>query len=193
MMDKHKVFLIIGRTASGKTSMCKEMEVRLGLRTLMSYTDRPMRETEKNGNCDHTFVTQEEADIMLKDMSKVIAYTTSIEDGYRRFATIDQLQGADLYIIDPNGVDTLKLCKNPALKDIEFIEIYVRVPYQKAKENAKRRKHTESDFITRYNQESKQFAEYEKRQAFKYHILNDTTIDVACDKLERIIRKELAL
>lgn len=192
-MDKHKVFLIIGRTASGKTSMCKEMETRLGLHTLMSYTDRPMRETEKKGRCDHTFVTKEEADMLLKDTSKVIAYTTSIEDGYRRFATIDQLQNADLYIIDPNGVDTLKLCKNPVLGNMEFVEIYVRVPYQKAKENAKRRKHTESDFTTRYEQESKQFAEYEKRQAFRYHILNDTTLEDACDKLERIIRKELEL
>ena len=125
--------------------MCKEMEARLGLHTLMSYTDRPMRETEKKGRCDHTFVTKEEADMLLKDTSKVIAYTTSIEDGYRRFATIDQLQNADLYIIDPNGVDTLKLCKNPVLENMEFVEIYVRVPYQKAKENAKRRKHTESD------------------------------------------------
>ena len=129
----------------------------------------------------------------LKDTSKVIAYTTSIEDGYRRFATVDQLQNADLYIIDPNGVDTLKLCKNPVLENMEFVEIYVRVPYQKAKENAKRRKHTESDFTTRYEQESKQFAEYEKRQAFRYHILNDTTLEDACDKLERIIRKELEL
>ena len=71
-MDKHKVFLIIGRTASGKTSMCKEMEARLGLHTLMSYTDRPMRETEKNGNRDHTFITKEEADMLLKDTENLL-------------------------------------------------------------------------------------------------------------------------
>ena len=42
----HKLFCIIGRTGSGKSTLVKKAANELGLKILKSYTTRPMRESE---------------------------------------------------------------------------------------------------------------------------------------------------
>lgn len=185
-MSKHKVFLIVGRTASGKTSLAKEASKKLNLKLLKSYITRPMRNGEI-ADADHTFIEPDKVDL-YKD--RMIAYTDKI-DQYVRFATIDQLLDSDLYIIDPSGIDYLRTCKFKELKDIELIEIYIRVPYTKAIHYALKRGDSLDAFQQRYDSESKQFSYYEHHQQLKYHILNDGDFNDTYNKLENIIKKEL--
>ena len=186
---KHKVFLFIGRTASGKSTLSKAVANKLGLNILKSYTDRPMRDGETVESADHVFVSEEYADWLLAN-EKVIAYTDSIGDGYRRFATLNQLLESDIYIIDPVGVDYLK--NNLNNNDIEFVEIYIRVPYTDIQTYAKTRGDNFELFLERYKHESEQFDPYEKAKTFHYHILNDGSLEDSIDTLTRIITKELA-
>lgn len=177
-----KKFLIIGRTASGKSTITRLAAEQLGLKVLKSYCTRPPRKGEHDS--DHIFVAPEDVE---KYRDRMIAYTDKIDE-YIRFATLDQLEEADFYIIDPVGIEYLKSLNIP---DMKFIEIYIRVPTMDLAKRALRRGDTTTQFDKRFYEENKQFTDYEKAQKFQYHILNNTTINEAVVKLCNIVSKEL--
>lgn len=187
---KHTVFLIIGRTAVGKSTLSKEVAKNMNLKILKSYTDRPMRDGETLEDADHIFLNKDQADHILAN-EKIIAYTDSIGDGYRRFATLNQLMESDIYIIDPVGVKELKSCSLSEMKDINLVEIYIRTPHFLAKEQAQKRGDELTYYYKRHQQESAQFDEYEKEKTFHYHLLNDGALGTSVNDLTRIMSKEL--
>ena len=176
-------FLIIGRTSSGKSSIAKGLCERFGFKQVKSMATRPKRKNEENEeNCDHYFVTDEEFDI---EEEKGLAAYTEINN-YRYATTFEELDKSNIYVIDPNGAQNLKqTCSDK----YNFIEIYIRVPFNTAKMRFKQRGGTEAEFKRRYDQENAQFKEYEDKQLFDYHILNDGTIEEAVDKACGIINK----
>lgn len=184
---KHKVFLIVGRTASGKTKLAHEVCSRLGLKLLKSYTTRPMRGNEDFNNCDHIFIDSSD---VSKYKNRMVAYT--VINNIEYFSTIDQLLESDVYIIDPVGIDYLHTSKLPELNNIDFIEIYIRVPKSMNRRLAVQRGDNIENFTMRYKDESEQFDYYEKHQQFKYHVLNNSTFEEVANKLESIIRRELS-
>ena len=72
-----------------------------------------------------------------------------------------------------------------------MVEIYIRVPTMELAKRAKKRGDKMTDFDKRYYEENEQFTEYEKEQKFKWHVLNNTTIDDAVNKLCSIVDKEI--
>lgn len=175
-------FLIIGRTASGKTSIAKAVCEKLGLNQVISYTTRPRRTKEKD--CvDHIFITEEDVE---KYQNDIVAYTEI--NGYKYFTTYDVLDKSDVYIIDPIGVDNLKLKCGDQYK---FIEIYIRVPKTIAFDRAKQRGDKVKDFKTRYETEDTEFREYEHRCTFHYHLRNDRPFEESVEKVCTWIEEEL--
>lgn len=67
-----KLFCIMGKSASGKDTIFKQLvqDKELGLKTVVSYTTRPMREGEQNG-VEYHFVTGQKLE-ELKKAGKVI-------------------------------------------------------------------------------------------------------------------------
>jgi guanylate kinase len=63
-----KIFYIMGKSASGKDTIYKEVSAYFSgvLRTLISYTTRPIREGEKDG-VEYFFVTKEKADEFARE------------------------------------------------------------------------------------------------------------------------------
>ena len=114
-------FLFIGRTASGKSSIAKEVCRRLGLKQVKSYTTRPKREGETEENSAHYFVTKDDFEFIMSDsqVNNGIAAYTEI-NGYEYCTTIDILDDSDIYVIDPDGVEYLK---NHCTNKYDFIEI----------------------------------------------------------------------
>jgi len=53
------LIVIVGESASGKTTFAKALEIEQGYKRVVTYTTRPPREGEKNG-IDYFFVTEEE-------------------------------------------------------------------------------------------------------------------------------------
>ena len=68
----HKVFCIIGRTASGKSTIVNAVAKAMKLKVLKSYTTRARRKNEVGNNCDHTFIS---ADDVSKYVDDMVAYT----------------------------------------------------------------------------------------------------------------------
>ena len=90
------IFLIVGCSGSGKTTVVKQLEQKYGLKSIPSYTTRPKRHDNETG---HIFVTDEEFD----NLTGFIGYTEFA--GNRYGAVLDQVETNDLYIIDPKGVE----------------------------------------------------------------------------------------
>lgn len=64
----HTVYCIIGRTASGKSTITRLAANKLGMTILKSYTTRNKRKGEEI-NSDHIFISEKEKD--LSDISEI--------------------------------------------------------------------------------------------------------------------------
>ena len=89
------IVLLVGKSGTGKTAICAELEEHFGWKQISSYTTRPKRSEEETG---HTFVTEEEFD----KLQNMCAYTKFAN--YRYCATQEQVDESDIYVIDPAGV-----------------------------------------------------------------------------------------
>ena len=92
------LYLLVGKSASGKTTIAEYLEKEKGMTSLQSYTTRPPR---YEGEVGHTFISDEEYDILDNRIAEV-EY-----NGYRYCSTQQQLDDAEVYVIDPLGVETL--------------------------------------------------------------------------------------
>lgn len=92
------IFLIVGASGSGKDTVTNLLCERYGYSRIKSYTTRPSRGTETD-EASHIFVSDAE----FEELKDLVAYTQF--DGFRYCATAEQVEKADLYIIDPKGVE----------------------------------------------------------------------------------------
>lgn len=95
------LIILIGRSGAGKTSVAEYLHKKYGWLQVESYTTRPKRSADEIG---HRFVTEAEFDEIPKDEIKgYMEYR-----GYRYGATKEQLDEANMYVVDPGGYETLK-------------------------------------------------------------------------------------
>ncbi len=92
------LFLITGPSGSGKTTLCDQLCTISWLKSVESYTTRKPRYEGERG---HIFV-ESYVDWLKTHPAPVAAYTKFDNNEY--WTTIQQLEEADLYVIDPAGV-----------------------------------------------------------------------------------------
>lgn len=160
-MSNHKLFCIMGESASGKDTLTNRLCNETGLKQIISYTTRHRR----NGEGDtHIFVD----DSMYEQMQDKLAAYTEI-NGAKYWTTLDQLYDNDVYIIDPNGLKTLE---DLGLKDIDLCSIYINVPLDIRMYRAMNRGDELSTFLARTTDEAKQFITMKSYGGFDYAISN---------------------
>lgn len=93
------IFMIMGPSGVGKTTLVNELAKRYGYRVVESYTTRPRRTPDETG---HTFVSDNEFD----KLEKLVAYTEFA--GHRYGVPQAMIEENDLYVIDPAGVRFFK-------------------------------------------------------------------------------------
>jgi len=143
--------LIIGRTASGKDTLA-HMLCRKGLTQVLSATTRPPR---YDGENTHRFISVEEA----AATTGKVAVTHIAGNEY--FATRDDVETHDIYIIDPAGLYML----TKAMPDYPFVVVYVRTDRESAKKRFLARttsETAENDWEKRISSEDRQFSEFEE-------------------------------
>ena len=160
-MSNHKLFCIMGETASGKDTLTKKLCEDTGMRAIVSYTTRPRRTNEGD---THIFVD----DSVYEQMKDNLAAYTEI-NGFRYWTTIEQIYDNDIYIIDPNGLETLE---NLGLEDIDLCSIYINVPIDVRLERALYRGDSLEDFFSRNKSEMRQFIQMKAAGGFDYAISN---------------------
>ena len=92
------LFLFVGRSASGKTTIADILEQKYGHKQVYSYTTRPARH---DGEIGHVFVSEEE----FSNLGELVAYTEY--NGYKYGTTAEQLDECSIYVVDVPGVETL--------------------------------------------------------------------------------------
>ena len=160
-MSNHKLFCIMGETASGKDTLTKKLCEDTDMKAIVSYTTRPRRTNEGD---THIFVD----DSVYEQMKDNLAAYTEI-NGFRYWTTIEQIYDNDIYIIDPNGLETLE---NLGLEDIDLCSIYINVPIDIRLERALYRGDSLEDFFSRNKSEMRQFIQMKAAGGFDYAISN---------------------
>lgn len=162
-MSNHKLFCIMGETASGKDTLTKKLCEDTGMKAIVSYTTRPRRTNEGD---THIFVDDSVYE-QMKSEDKIAAFTEI--NGNKYWSTTDQLYENDIYIIDALGLQTLE---NLGLEDIDFCSIYINVPLEVRLERAIYRGDSIEDFFSRNKSEMRQFVQMKALGGFDYAISN---------------------
>ncbi len=118
----HSIICIVGKSGTGKTSVAEHLEKYYDLKSIQSYTTRPKR---YKGETGHIFISDKEYKTNFARTNKIAAY--NYFNGYHYFATIDQLEKCDIYIVDFAGIKYL--VDNPLLKHVVFNVIYLDCPW----------------------------------------------------------------
>lgn len=107
------LYLFVGKSASGKSTIANILEAQYSHKQVWSYTTRPKR-------CDdekyHVFVGDEEFD----QLGELAAYTEY--NGFRYGTTWEQLERCTIYVIDPIGIE--ELLKNMGERNRPICIIY---------------------------------------------------------------------
>ena len=133
----NSIFLIVGCSGSGKTTIVEQLEIKYGLKSIQSYTTRKPR---YDGEIGHIFISNDEFDKLVD----ICAYTEFA--GYRYCATSEQVENNDLYVIDPKGVKFfMKSYTGKKTPKIIYINSDLNVRYERM---VKRAEENGDDFIT---------------------------------------------
>ena len=175
------IFLIVGCSGSGKTTIAEQLEQKYGLKSIQSYTTRKPR---YDGESGHTFVSDEEFD-KLTDM---VAYTEFA--GNRYCATAEQVENNDLYIIDPKGVDFfMKAYKGSKTPKIIFISSNLTTRYERmvGRAETKGKSHQEAieSSLARIANDASELYDYIQGQAWIDYVCKNNSND----KLEDVVDK----
>lgn len=142
------IYLFIGESGSGKTTLCEELANR-GYKQLWSYTTRPRRYPEEGG---HIFIKQ-----FLQD-TQCVAYTEF--DGYLYWATPEQVDECDTYVVDPAGLTYfLNVYHGPKKPIVFFIDTNTRT----RRRRMKKRGDAKEAIRRRLQHDKKEFATFRKR------------------------------
>ena len=175
----NNIFLIVGCSGSGKTTITEQLEQKYGLKAIQSYTTRQPR---YNGETGHTFISNEEFD----ELVDICGYTEFA--GNRYCSTAEQVENNDLYVIDPKGIDFfMKSYKGNKIPKVIFISSDMTTRYERmksrAEENGSEYMDAVKSSLERITNDVVEFYDY---------IHGQTQIDYTCknnadDKLEDVV------
>lgn len=154
LLFKNDLTLIIGRSGTGKSTLEEKLCNDYNLKSIKSYSTRPKRSPNEDS---HIFIKPSEVD----NYPNKIATTTINGNFY--FATKEQLDESQLYVIDPIGL--YELSNN--FPDLTFNLIYLKLPKYKHQKYLKNRRKNSNETpelqAQRLKSENQQFDEFEEK------------------------------
>lgn len=168
-----KLFLFIGKSASGKSTIANLLEEKCNMKQVYSYTTRPPR---YEGETGHIFVNNTE----FNKLGKLAAYT--FYNGNRYGTTFDQLNECDIYVIDVPGVDSL--LKNMDDYDRPICIIYFDAAVSTRIERMVDRGASDMEIINRLHHDDTKDDWYRQLDKLQWHYKNIACKDVELYKID---------
>ena len=102
------IYVIIGQTLSGKSTLVRDLVTATGIKQVITYTTRPIREGEREG-IDYHFISSEEMD-NGNYFGRRDFYTVYREEPYSYAMNKDDVFPFEdkIIILDPAGVRAIK-------------------------------------------------------------------------------------
>lgn len=144
-MKFKNIYLFVGASGSGKTTIVERLEKQYGLKSIQSYTTRKPRYEGEKG---HIFITKKE----FSELKDICAYT--VFNGNQYGATSAQVNTHELYVIDPKGIEFFK---NNYVGNKNWFVIYLNVPIDIRCNRMVKRGDSESKIIERLVNDYKEF------------------------------------
>ena len=112
------MIVLVGESASGKSSIEREL-IALGFNKIVTYTTRPMRKEDVDGETYH-FITEEQFNDMIE---KDLFAEHASYNGWQYGTAKEDCTDDKVVVLTPHGLRQLK--KN---KDLHIISFYIDVP-----------------------------------------------------------------
>lgn len=188
---KKRLFIIMGESSSGKDTVAHICQNKFDMRPVISYATRPKRPNEKEGR-EHYFIDDAKM-AELKSRDDMVAYTyiknpNSDAKGYEYCAMLENVQNADMYVLDPLGYDDMMRRYGDYF---ETIRLLITAPYEVRRQRAIERGIKDiKEFEERYENEREQFEDALVNQKYDYLIDNSNiTKNELEEKVKDILRK----
>ena len=180
----NNIYLIVGCSGSGKTTIVNALEEKYGLKSIQSYTTRPKRSDSETG---HIFISDEEYD----KLENIIACTEFCN--YRYCATAKQIDENDLYVIDPAGIESLKaFYKGNKQFKIIYIKSDITTRYERmrfrSQKSGKQYLESVEESLNRIVHDSAKFYKYEHEETPIDLVVNNGWDDDIIHVAEQIYR-----
>ena len=149
------IIVLVGKTASGKTTVANELCKNHGYKRIITYTTRPMRENEVQ-DVDYHFISDEQFNRMVEnnEFTEYKRYNTAHGVwSYGSVITSEQELSDDCYVIilTPQGLRDL------SKKISQYIAFYLNVSFESQLERLKKRGDEEQQIIKRLQNDAKDF------------------------------------
>ena len=181
---KKKIIVVMGKTSSGKDTVCKYLRDVYGIPMIVSNTTRPMRDYETNV-VQHYFVSEEEMDILEK-RKDLLAWTKFPKTNYRYCATVSGMTDDVMtYILNPDGVDFLD--KNKENLNVDYHVIYLNLSEEQLIRRALDRGDNPQAIRDRIASESQEFDAFYKERRYDYNVDASKSVEEVRTDIDRIM------
>ena len=149
------IVVLVGKTASGKTTVANELCKHHRYKRIVTYTTRPMRKNEVQ-DVDYHFISDEQFNEMVEnnEFTEYKRYNTAHGVwSYGSVVTSEQEHSDDYYVIilTPQGL------KDLSKKTSRYIAFYLNVDFKTQLERLKKRGDEEQQIIKRLKNDAKDF------------------------------------
>lgn len=177
------MFIIVGKSASGKDTLSQELISR-GYKRVVTYTTRPPREGEINGETYH-YITNKQFQTMLEnhEFAEHNVFHTEFGDWYYGSALNDYINEPNIFIVlTPSGVENIK-------QELDFQPhiIYLFANLATIQKRLKHRGDNPDEAKRRIEADIDDFKGFEQK-ADRIIYNNDSDIKLVADKLEQFLR-----
>lgn len=106
------MLLLCGKSCAGKDTVQKEL-IKMGMKSIVSYTTRPPREHETEG-VEYHFITKEEFLQKEKDgfFAETVYYDVATGDRWYYGSAVEDLSDDKVIIVNPHGLRQLRQIKS---------------------------------------------------------------------------------
>ena len=190
-MKNNKLFCVVGKSCSGKTTILNDVLSKLDIPVLLSSTTRPPRADEVDG-IDYNFVTMSEFDNDYKN-ENVLEYDCFRIDSlkqtwvyYSKKSDLLLPNTSQIKILSPVGLS--QLMSNKELKE-NIVSIFIDCPDRLRQKRYLSRATSPDSMNDRFSRDERNF----EHLFTDYIIINDenTSINEASNQIINIIEREL--